>query len=467
MGPCNNKVLCKNETKALARSFFEVYDDPKYLRKETEFVSKGGSGVALKLTFEKDRVSVPVLLKVETGENSEKADNLYREGLIGAEINLYCDIFPCFVRTLGLFKESEDGEYEIEVETHPFKFKRLVHEPSIADACKYFGKEAIMLEYVEGKPFKNYYKERTFEHELIPVLFQIYYALWVLADGYTHYDLHTGNVMLSRPDPKGCIAFEYELPTGEVVHFMGSYVATIIDYGRSFVFPYKDKLKEAITHEKECNDPRCGHHGEKCGFRNFQNPKHKGLGFRHANISHDLRLLNYAVNRMREAGKWDGPDIIFNEGGFSTEEIRTSGLPKHGTPRKGSSPVKGGSSMATHMSTAQTSKQKTPHSHNKSPNPKGHINNVIDAGIVLANMVNNNHENFKGVPVIGELKVNGKTKWTFEEANGTKNKSNSPHSSSNKSGVSKKSNSESNNSHKSHSGGRRYFRKSLRRTRRL
>ena len=204
-------------------------------------------------------------------------------------------------------------------------------------------------------------------------MFQIYYPLHLMGSTYTHYDLHTGNVMLSRPFPDGCILFEYTMPNGEVIAFKCSYLAKMIDYGRNYVESLQGSLEDIMT-KAECNNKRCGHFGNKCGFRNYQNPKHPGLGFRMPNVSHDLRLLNYAVIDLKEENKWTGPDVVFDKGEFSTVEIKESGL-----------------------------------NDNK-------INNVMDASVTLAQMVHNNFAAFEGVPVMGTMRVNGVQPWSFQMA---------------------------------------------------
>lgn len=364
---CDNIVVCKNQGKHLARIFNDY--NLKYKVHE-QVLNSGGSGKAIKLKFERKRNNKKykgtAILKMATGEITDKADNLFREGLVGMKMNFLSEVFPCFIRTLGLMKETPAGPFTIA----GTKFKQFEQYPTIAEACKSYGKQALMLEFVDGKQFKEQYKTTEFKHELLPVLFQIYYALQVLGSRYTHFDLHTGNVLLTRPDKNACVAFEYTFPNGQLVRFKCSYVAKIIDYGRNYLDLVGSEVKD-IENQQECNNKRCGHFGNKCGFRNYQNPKHPGLGYRRSNISHDLRLLNYAVKFLKREKRWKGGNVVFHEGEFSTEEISESGL-EHGD-----------------------------------------INNVIDAGMQLAGMVNNNDHHFTGVRVLGTLKVDGVNPWKF------------------------------------------------------
>ena len=75
-------------------------------------------------------------------------------------------------------------------------------------------------------------KEVFYEKDLIPVLFQIYGALHKLRNQFTHYDLHTGNVLLTElPE----YYFSYNFNTGNNVYNVHcKYMVKIIDYGRSY-----------------------------------------------------------------------------------------------------------------------------------------------------------------------------------------------------------------------------------------
>ena len=392
MRDCDNITVCKNIGRNLEQAF-EGYHS-KYLERHATYVSKGDNGKVVKLHFNKGNLRSPVLLKMGIDKVKEKpdtanmaidkvshtkvekvnhADNLYYEGLVGKKLNLLADIFPCFIRTFGLVKESEQGDLVIDVkhdyETKTYKFARLTDLPSIDSACKSYGHQGVLIEYIEGHLFKSMYKEEHFQYEMIPVLFQVYYALWMLGPNYTHYDLHTANVILTKPNKNGVIAFEYILPNGEKVSFMCSYVAKIIDYGRSYLNTIN--LSELKTSE-DCNNTKCGPLGKKCGFRNYESFKHKALAFKRSNVSHDLRLLNYAVRFLKSPSinSWKGPDVNFHPGGFSTEELKMTGL----DPSK----------------------------------PNGwFINNVADAGYVLANMLKDTENHFKNLPVLGLIKVDG------------------------------------------------------------
>ena len=369
---CHHLSVCKNEAKQDA-AFFENYD-LKYKKKE-KVLKSGGSGTAVQLSFEKKASQGTfkgvALMKIVNSEKGKKADNLYHEAVVGFRVNEIAERFPCFIRTFGLYREGKTGH-----KVNGKHFEPVLQTPSLDEMCATAGHQALMIEYVKGKSIKQYYKTEPFRPNLYPVLFQLYFALKMLGSTYTHYDLHTSNVMLSHPKAGHCVRFEYTMP-GQTIPlvFFSVYVAKIIDYGRNYeasVNPMMQtlgqKTETGYVHP-HCNDKRCGHEGNKCGFINFKNPKHLGLGFRRPNVSHDLRLLNY-VQRVL-GSKWQGPKVQFNKDTFSTEEIAFQGLPKS-------------------------------------------INNVEDAGNYLATVVQESNKAFEGMPVYGIVRVDGVQPWSFE-----------------------------------------------------
>ena len=386
---CDALTVCKNEAREEA-DFFDDYD-LTYMTGEKE-LSSGANGKAIQVLFEKDGKKGKAVMKIVNSEKGKMADNLWREGLVGLiGINQHADLFPCFIRTYGLYEEASGSSNTV----GKIGFQKLRHEKlmrlSYDEMCETAGHQAIMIEYVKGKPIKEFYKEFTFQKNLFPVVFQIYYALLCLGSRYTHYDLHTGNVMISEPKEGECVRFEYVMPgESSPTVFYSNYVAKLIDYGRNYDDSMKD-IEADLKKAHKCNSLECGDKGERCGFRNLQNPKHKHLGYRRSNTSHDLRLLNYVMTVVKRklfkkanlsvggssedfkhpSVTFKYPSVTFSENGFSTKEVLDSGLPDR-------------------------------------------INNVRDAGEYLATIVDASNDKFKSVPVYGTLKVDGRNPWSFE-----------------------------------------------------
>jgi hypothetical protein len=82
------------------------------------------------------------------------------------------------------------------------------------------------------------------DNDLINVLYQIYMPLSTIANEFTHYDLHKGNVVIYEPKKGYYIDYTYILNDETKVEFKSRYIAKIIDYGRSF---FDDPTKQDAT----------------------------------------------------------------------------------------------------------------------------------------------------------------------------------------------------------------------------
>jgi hypothetical protein len=91
---------------------------------------------------------------------------------------------------------------------------------------------------------------------LLYVLYQVYMPLAMHADTFTHYDLHTGNVLLYEPVKGKYIEYHYHLKNNENISFKCCYLAKIIDYGRCF-FVDKTTPKKITKTSKSIYDKLC------------------------------------------------------------------------------------------------------------------------------------------------------------------------------------------------------------------
>ena len=317
-------------------------------------------------------------------KNGRARDNLFHEWMVGAAINEFADLFPCFIRTYGAFvrnkksplKVQEIGFVKLDKHTEP-KIEDVM-KPSTGDACRTAGSQAILIEYIQGITFSELLKTNIAKRQnddLIEVLFQVYYALSRLGNRFTHYDLHLKNVLVYRPHSVKKVLFEYVLTDGSTVRFQSNYIAKIIDYGRCYVRDIEaevDKIKTNPSCTSEdpktgCTSPR-GTPADRCGFKYYD--KEGSIKFKEANISQDLRMMKTPVREMTEHGLWDGPSVVFG-GDYVTPEVKESGL-----------------------------------HHNK-------MNNVHDAFEVLLGKIR--RKEYSSTNIYGTLRVNGDKIWTFEK----------------------------------------------------
>lgn len=247
-----------------------------------------------------------------------KSDNLMYEYMVGQYVNKLNERFPCFVETYGYYKYKDNQAWEY--------LKNNIKKPNMlaitnglelqdkidyAVACENSSRLAILIQYLPIKPI--HYKleyEDFLQEELANVLFQIYMPLSVLADSFTHYDLHDFNVNVCEPDKDSYIEFHYHMDDGEVCIFKSKYIAKMIDYGRSYFNDKEAGIDSREIYKKICKEPKCEPDGGKDkGFQfmedNVRFPKkHYWTSSQKRNESHDLRLLNDVYRLTSENGTY-------------------------------------------------------------------------------------------------------------------------------------------------------------------
>jgi hypothetical protein len=140
--------------------------------------------------------------------------------------------------------------------------------------------------------------------DLLNALFQIYMPLAMAKDTFTHYDLHLGNIQLYEPLKGHYIHFHYHLPTGETVSFKSSYIAKIIDYGRSYFNDIVSGVNSKDIYAEVCDAYDCrdadaeDDDDESCGsekgfgwMRDEDPAKSHYISSQKRNMSHDLLPL--------------------------------------------------------------------------------------------------------------------------------------------------------------------------------
>ena len=102
-------------------------------------------------------------------------------------------------------------------------------------------------------------------HDLIYTLYQIYLPLFYMTKIFTHYDLHTGNILLSQPIKDTYIQYIYYLPHNKIIKFKSKYIAKIIDYGMSYFHDKTQCINSNVIYNSLCFFPQCGTLENKCG----------------------------------------------------------------------------------------------------------------------------------------------------------------------------------------------------------
>ena len=330
-----NKAYIKSYThlSKTCKSFFECLTFGKHIDKINSYFegfinfelvdsirSLGGgensvNGFVREIEYEKNGLKAYAVLK---SSNSETTDNLYYEYLVGDKfINGIIKKFPCFLQTYGFyFYEQTDDYYHMKADKKGFQKEKknilmnLVNKISYRNACKFSKYGTVLIQHIHFSNVlnsfidvdsNNFNKQRATNfrnNDCIYMLFIIYQALASLSKQFTHYDLHTENVLVVQLDPRKYYCYKYHLLDGSIIEFKTSYIVKIIDYGHCF-FDNGNTNSQKI-YEKICETEDCLPHfqkniqngcGAEVGFNWFDDPGKYGICSRKKNESHDLRLL--------------------------------------------------------------------------------------------------------------------------------------------------------------------------------
>jgi hypothetical protein len=361
-GVCSDAGVCMAFGKETAkiRKHFDGFTSFEYLTGKVKRIGAvSNNGFVKMLTYSRNGYEAHAVLKSTV--NSE-ADNLYYEYLVGRYVNRLAIQFPCFVETYGLLKYTTEVAYAeakvkfnssisllksdlipIRAPTSPDAFAHSCEKPkNIAILVENIKNSLTLKEVIAMNPSFS-------KHELHYALYHVYMPLATLCESFTHYDLHTDNVMIYVPIKNNYIQYHYHLPGDQVVSFKSSYFVKIIDYGRAYFVddsnPGVDGSSKRI-YNKLCRTQECPKCGKDAGFNWLDIRKLSAdayyMSSQIRNQSHDLRLLNMLVNPTEKANKT--LDEIIDENNpelfdiiqkvkyqlvYGTEEQPKSGLPKH------------------------------------------------------------------------------------------------------------------------------------------
>jgi hypothetical protein len=240
------------------------------------------------------------------------SDNLMYEYIVGQYVNKLNKRFPCFLETYSYYiyntamkvKAKSVWNYlkDSKITANMDTLKKglvLQKTTDYAKACKNSKYLAILIQHLKGiTSIKDMMSNPNFvTYELANMLFQIYMPLSMVADTFTHYDLHNENVNLYEPKKDSYIHFHYHVGGNTIVSFKSKYIAKIIDYGRSYFIDEESGMNSKKIYAELCKETKCK---PACGYD-------KGFGWlayhpdlstsywinsQKRNASHDLRLLS-------------------------------------------------------------------------------------------------------------------------------------------------------------------------------
>lgn len=182
---------------------------------------------AVMRTYIKSAKHIEFVIKANKRQESGAAKIFKHEFAAGIKINSLRDRIPNYVLTLGGFDCNSDPNLD-----------RLCQRPTRFGVDPVI-MQFIMLEYIEGDSFKKYILNPLVStSHIICALAQISIALLYgqLTLEFTHYDLHTDNILLSKIMDQSSNPPLYKYKIGSEIYMIPAYVnCIIIDYGDAHV----------------------------------------------------------------------------------------------------------------------------------------------------------------------------------------------------------------------------------------
>lgn len=289
------------------RKHFSDFNDFELLSKPINRIGAvSANGFVKEFTYEHRGYVANAILKSSSDKNS---DNLLYEAMVGFFLNKHSKHFPCFLETYGLYEYSSTAIYNhfLNTKTNNESYVELglsriaknetdITDDQIHTSCEHPTNMAVLIQHLKGaETLGDKLKDVTFvKNDLAYVLFHVYMALYTLGDTFTHYDLHSDNVLVYEPVKGKYIEYHYHLDNGTELVFRSPYIAKIIDYGRCY---FNDKGNDSKTFWermcKVCVTPACGS-GRGYGWLNKElDADNYFISSKTNNPSHDLRLLVY------------------------------------------------------------------------------------------------------------------------------------------------------------------------------
>ena len=301
------ELVCEGSSQCLSlgrhtneiQKFFSNFADFEYVGGRLKKIGKlSGNGFVREVRYARDGYVAYAILKSNTSSDS---DNLAYEYLVGTKfINLMNKQYPCFLSTYGLLYYKDEKAYttirdDINsiYDTREFLQDSLELQTTVdfKKACLQSQYLTILIQHIHNSiTFFDALRDGGdfIKHHMVHVLFILYHSLASLSKVFTHYDLHTMNVLLLRPYPDKTIQYIYHQKDG-TTSFKCPYIPKIIDYGRCFFDSGPVNSKQ--IYDKVCAVRECGKCGEDYGFTLLSPTRYLEISSQQKNESHDLKLM--------------------------------------------------------------------------------------------------------------------------------------------------------------------------------
>lgn len=268
----NHIIISRNdEDLELLFNNFNTFNYIDHTRKLSKISSNAG---VYNIKFRDGKISYSVILKISQNPIEEiklgkktirYLDNLYYEYKVGQCINILLKYVPNFIKTLNLVRLNSDQDRNELLTKYILPSNEISNyiksvsknRDYTIDSCELPTQFGIFNEYIPSDEtiheyiykFSNpvhklnsiVYKfmNQCIQHlpDICSILFMTYACLYKFRNIFTHYDLHSANVLLYRI-PYGYIEMNYHIKIKNINHiikFKSKYIPIIIDYGRSYI----------------------------------------------------------------------------------------------------------------------------------------------------------------------------------------------------------------------------------------
>jgi hypothetical protein len=271
---CSDSGVCiafgKEENKI--KQFFDNFVDFNWAISRRRIGAPSVNGFVYEITYERDNYLAHAVLKSST---KASADNLSYEYFVGKIINKhFIKRFPCFVETYGMYQYKFEPSYETmknntNAESLQYILKLYPDNVRTKRACEFSKYLSLLTQNisnastlksmltVEAGKRTNAECKMFAQNDLAGCLYQLYFALNVVRDFFTHYDLHYQNVLIFEPVVNKYIHYNYVGRNGSVCSFKSKYIVKMIDYGRSFILDHSNLNGSMTEYTKVCAEPKC------------------------------------------------------------------------------------------------------------------------------------------------------------------------------------------------------------------
>ena len=328
-------IICADSGECLAvgmeidriYQFFNRFINFKYATNPVRSIgAPSENGFIKEIAYSRNGYNSYAILKSSQKPDS---DNLMYEYEVGKYfINKQNKSFSCFLETYGLFMYDNPDAWNSFKDTDvdkslldslwviPVDYKTGCQKSQfLAILIQHINKTISFAKFIDNAIAETNRVKKKYQlnFDVFYILYQIYFALDVLKNEFTHYDLHTDNVLLYEPAKNGYITYHYHLNSGATVEFHSKYIAKIIDYGRCYYYE-SDVNNSKNTYDRICADPGCPDCGEDSGFGILAPEEFPGsfyyISSQVRNKSHDLRLAYTIKDEIEDVVLNDPKSII-------------------------------------------------------------------------------------------------------------------------------------------------------------